>query len=64
MKLTDMIVSAILKRGIMYEARLVDVEFDIPRDQYEGLLNADKGIKVRFKAEHMSIHVEKGEAGD
>ena len=33
MKLTDIIISAIIKKGILCEARNLDVEFDIPTDQ-------------------------------
>jgi len=57
MKLADMIVSAIIKRGIFYEARNVDTIFDIPV-QNEG---TEQIIKIQFKAEHMSIKVDKTE---
>jgi len=51
MKITDtvisMIVSAILKKGVLYEARNVDVE--IPE------------LKVNIKCEHMMLRIEKDE---
>lgn len=51
----DMILSAILKKGILYEARNVDVEFDIPTE-VEG---TTKNIKITLKAEHMNLRIEK-----
>ena len=63
MKLTDMIVSAILKKGILYEARMVDMEIEIPMDQEGETEKPGKGIKVHLKADHMSIQIEKGETG-
>ena len=60
MKISDMIVSAILKKGLLYEARNVDVEFKIPRDQPMEVAGLKlEGITIRFKAEHMSIKIEK-----
>ena len=60
MKLSDMIVSSILKKGILWEARLVDVEFDIPQTPTsEG--TPTELIKIRVKADHMSIQIEKEE---
>ena len=60
MKLSDMIVSSILKKGILWEARLVDVEFDIPQTPTsEGA--PTELIKIRVKADHMSIQIEKEE---
>lgn len=63
MKLTDMIVSAILKKGMLYEARMVDMEIEIPMDQEGEAKSQSKNIKVHFKADHMSIQIEKGETG-
>lgn len=64
MKFTDMIVSAILKKGILYEARMVDMEIELPIEQADdkGETKA-KNIKVHFKADHMSIQIDKGETG-
>lgn len=53
-KITDMIVSAIIKRGIVYEARNVDVEFILPKSE-----ESIEGVKIQFQAEHMMLKVEK-----
>ena len=58
MKITDMIVSALLKRGMVYEARNVDVEFDIPKED-----DASENTKIHIKVEHMSIRIDKGNVG-
>lgn len=60
MKLSDMIVSSILKKGILWEARLVDVEFDIPQTPTSEGAPVEL-IKIRVKADHMSIQIEKEE---
>jgi len=63
MNITDIIVSALLKKGVFYEARLVDAEVTIPKDTV--LVKGAEGTKtltnitIRFKAEHMSIQIEK-----
>lgn len=60
MKITDMIISSIIKRGVLYEARNCDMEFDIPlKDLGAEGEDKDKQIKIRFKAEHMSLKIEK-----
>ena len=60
MKITDMIISAVLKKGILYEARNCDLEFEIPMDQESasGEIKA-KNMKIKFKAEHMTLKIEK-----
>ena len=60
MKFTDMIVSAIIKNGTLYEARNVDVEFDVPRLMTESEEFKSEKIKIHFKAEHMTLRIEKG----
>jgi len=60
MKITDMLVSALLKKGILYEARNCDVDFEIPSTQ----VNAngeerESKVKIKFKAEHMTLRIEK-----
>lgn len=60
MKLTDMIISAIIKKGICYEARNVDTEFTIPREDDSG--NPKEVIKIKVKCDHMTLRVEKEEA--
>jgi len=60
MKITDMVLSAILKRGILYEARNCDMEFEVPMaqegDSGEG---REKKVTIKLKAEHITIRVEK-----
>ena len=55
MKISDMIISAIIKKGILYEARNVDIDVDVPMANKEDT----EFIRVNFKAEHMSIRIEK-----
>jgi hypothetical protein len=60
MKLSDMIVSAVLKKGILYEARKVDVEFTIPREQATEVKGVKlENVKIHFTADHMSLKIEK-----
>lgn len=60
MKITDMIISAIIKKGVLYEAKNCDVEFDVPNSQIgpHGETIENK-IKIKFKADHMSLRIEK-----
>lgn len=62
MKLTDMIVSAIIKRGIVYEGRNVDVDFEVPRPLVDPAYPQGTKIKIHFKAEHMTLKIDKEEA--
>lgn len=61
MKLTDFIVSAIIKKGILYEARNVDVEFKIPRSKTDQVDFQLEGITIHLKADHMTLEIEKDE---
>lgn len=54
MKITDYMISAILKKGILYEARNVDIDVEVPVE-VEGKL---QGIKIKFTAEHMNLRIE------
>lgn len=56
MKITDMIISAILKRGIAYEARNVDTIFDIPATTKGG---EDGIMRINLKVDHMTLKVER-----
>ena len=60
MKLTDAVLSMILKKGILYEAHNCDVNFEIPTTQEnaEGKTEECK-IKINFKADNMTIRIEK-----
>jgi DUF917 family protein len=62
MKITDMVISAIIKRGVLYEARNVETEFRIPTT-YLGINEETKEneIKIIFKTEYMSLRIEKDE---
>lgn len=55
MKLSDMIISSILKKGIVYEARNTNINLLIPYSNGENPF-----ISVGIQAEHMTIRVEKG----
>ena len=57
-KITDMLISAIIKKGILGEARNIDVEFDIPKEDA-----ASENTKIHIKVEHMSIRIDKGNVG-
>ena len=57
MKITDMIISGILKKGILYEARNVDTDVEIPMV----IENQERKIKINIKCEHMTLRVEKDE---
>ena len=64
-KITDMLISAIIKKGVLGEARNVDVEFDIPTEKLYTLPDGDvfKTTKMHIKVEHMSIQFDKGNVG-
>ena len=48
-KLMEMIISGIVKKGVIIENRNVNVDVDIPSD--------DKSIKVNIKADNVSVKV-------
>jgi hypothetical protein len=58
MKITDMVISAILKKGVLYEARNVDTDVEIPMV----IENQERKIKINIKCEHMTLRVEKEES--
>jgi hypothetical protein len=58
MKITEMLISAIVKKGILYEARNADIQVDVPMTGEDGKQN---NIKITFKAEHMTLKIEKGD---
>jgi len=53
LNIKEMILSAIVKKGILYEAHKCDINVDIP--------NGNNTIKVNFKADNMSLKIEKSE---
>jgi len=58
MKLTDMVISAIIKKGVLFEARKVDTEIKIPVSAEAGDgQNIEKMITVKIQAEHINVRV-------
>lgn len=60
LKITDMIVSAILKKGILCEARNCNMEFEVPSSELgEAGVILENKIKVTVKVDHMTVRIEK-----
>lgn len=57
MKIAEMALSAILKKGILYEARNVDTNIEIPVN----IGNKESNVVVNIKCEHMTLRIEKEE---
>jgi hypothetical protein len=57
MKLTDMFISCIVKKGVLHEARNIDTEIEVPVT----IGDQENTIKIKIKCEHMTLRVEKGE---
>lgn len=49
MQITEMIISAIIKKGIVWESRNFETDVQIP----------ESNITVKIKAEHMTLKVER-----
>ena len=60
-KITDLIISAILKKGILYEAKAVDTDIEIPitLKNAEGEIPIEKTVKINVKCENMTLRIEK-----
>ena len=54
MKITDMLISAVIKNGVIYEARKVDTDVEIPIV----IDNQERTVKINIKCEHMTLRVE------
>ena len=54
-KITEMLISAIIKKGILYEARDCDINVDLP------IANQNEKIKIIFKAQHMTLKIIKSD---
>ena len=52
MKLTDMVIAGIIKRGIIFEARNFETDVEIP----------ETNVTVKIRAEHLTVRVDKDEA--
>lgn len=60
MKITDLIISAIVKRGILYEGKNLEMELEIPVPMvYSDGERLVTKIPVKVKIESMSIRIEK-----
>lgn len=57
MKVTDMLISAILKKGILYEAKNVDTIIDVPI-VVEG---QERKVSIGIKCDNMTLRIEKDE---
>jgi hypothetical protein len=51
MKIMDMVISAVIKKGILWEARNFETDVEFP----------ENGMVVKIKAEHITARVEKDE---
>ena len=51
MKISEMVISALLKKGVLYEARKIDASIEIP----------DTRITVKINIEHMTLRFDKDE---
>ncbi len=61
MKISDVILTAIVKKGFLYDAKNVDMEFQIPMS---AIIDGEdvSNVVIKFKADHMSLKIEKSEA--
>ena len=55
MKITDMIITAIVKRGFVYDAKNFETDIEIPIVTNE----LEKTVKVNIRCENMTIRIEK-----
>jgi hypothetical protein len=55
MKIMEMILSGVVKKGILYEARNLDSEIEIPLN----MDGHDINVKVNIKCEHMTLRIER-----
>jgi hypothetical protein len=57
---TDMVISGLLKKGILYEAKNVDMEIDVPKSKL-GVSGGDKDdkVKIKIKCDNMTLRLEK-----
>ena len=57
--LKDILVSALMKKGVLFEARNYEMEFEIPNPEKSLGDNTEKTMKIKVKADHVKITVEK-----
>ncbi len=53
-KITDMIISAIVKKGVLYEGRNLDTEIEIPMM----IEDEEHKVKIRIKCDNMTLKIE------
>lgn len=58
MKLSEMILSTIIKRGMICEVRNIDTTFNIPATTKGG---EDTIFSINVKADHMTVRIDKEE---
>lgn len=57
MKIPEMVLSYILKKGLVYDAQNVEIDFVIPGEKVPALTHDQ--VRVYFKAENMTIKIDK-----
>lgn len=57
MKITEMLISAILKKGILYEANNMEMDVVIPMKLPTEMQEVE--VRVYIKAENMKLRIEK-----
>lgn len=57
MNLTEVLITAILKKGLLYESKNVDTNVDIPIT----LNNKETNIKINIKCDNMVLRIDKDE---
>ncbi|GHV42284.1 hypothetical protein FACS189490_10930 [Clostridia bacterium] len=60
-KITEMILSAILKNGLLYDAKNVDTDIEIPMTltDADGKKTEEKTVKINVKCDNMTLRIEK-----
>lgn len=58
MKITDMIITALIKRGFVYDAKNFETDVEIPIVVNE----LEKSVKVNIRCENMTIRIDKEES--
>lgn len=60
MKMADIIVSLLGKKGVLVDTKNIDMEIDIPESMLKvDALDKTNKITIRFKAENVKISIEK-----
>ena len=60
MKITDLLVSILLKKSVLCETKNIDMEMDIPASMVNAnAVDPNAKITIRIKAENVKVTVEK-----